>query len=51
MVIYSFSTVPYLDGEDEADGKKHVRVSPHMNDVTMESHSDGQDDGYFLRTL
>jgi hypothetical protein len=31
--------------------RKHVRVPPHMNVVPTESHSDGQNAGYFLRTL
>jgi hypothetical protein len=31
--------------------RKHVRASPCMNDVPTESHSDGQDVGYFLRTI
>jgi hypothetical protein len=31
--------------------RKHVRVPPRRNDVPMESHSDGQDAGYFSRTL
>jgi hypothetical protein len=37
-----FSTFPYLDGKDEADGKKAM---------LMESHSDGQNAGYFPMTL
>jgi hypothetical protein len=31
--------------------RKHVRALPHMNVAPTESHSDGQDAGYFLRTL
>jgi hypothetical protein len=31
--------------------RKHVRVSPHRNVVPTESHSDGQNAGYFSRTL
>jgi hypothetical protein len=31
--------------------RKHVRAPLHRNDVPMESHSDGQDAGYFLRTV
>jgi hypothetical protein len=31
--------------------RKHVRVPPHRNVVPTESHSDGQNVGYFLRTL
>jgi hypothetical protein len=31
--------------------RKHVRAPLHRNDVPMESHSDGQDAGYFPRTL
>jgi hypothetical protein len=31
--------------------RKHVRAPPHRNVVPTESHSDGQDNGYFPRTL
>jgi hypothetical protein len=31
--------------------RKHVNVPPRRNIVHMESHSDGQNAGYFLRTL
>jgi hypothetical protein len=31
--------------------RKHIRAPPHRNVVPMESHSDGQNAGYFLRTL
>jgi hypothetical protein len=31
--------------------RKHVRAPPRRNVVPMESHSDGQNVGYFLRTL
>jgi hypothetical protein len=31
--------------------RKHVRVPPRRNVVPTESHNDGQDVGYFLRTL
>jgi hypothetical protein len=31
--------------------RKHVRAPPCRNVVSMESHSDGQNVGYFLRTL
>jgi hypothetical protein len=31
--------------------RKHVRGPPHRDVVPTESHSDGQDAGYFLRTL
>jgi hypothetical protein len=31
--------------------RKHVRASPRRNVVPTESHSDGQNAGYFLRTL
>jgi hypothetical protein len=31
--------------------KKHVRAPPRRNVVPMESHSDGQNAGYFPRTL
>jgi hypothetical protein len=31
--------------------RKHIRVPPRRNVVPTESHSDGQNAGYFLRTL
>jgi hypothetical protein len=31
--------------------RKHIRAPPRRNVVPTESHSDGQDVGYFLRTL
>jgi hypothetical protein len=31
--------------------RKHVHAPPRRNVVPMESHSDGQNVGYFLRTL
>jgi hypothetical protein len=31
--------------------RKHVRMPPHRNVVLTESHSDGQNAGYFPRTL
>jgi hypothetical protein len=31
--------------------RKHVRTPPHRNVVPTQSHSDGQNAGYFLRTL
>jgi hypothetical protein len=31
--------------------RKHVHAPPRWNVVPTESHSDGQNDGYFLRTL
>jgi hypothetical protein len=31
--------------------RKHVHAPPRRNVVPMESHSDGQNDGYFPRTL
>jgi hypothetical protein len=31
--------------------RKHVRTPPRRNDVPTESHNDGQDAGYFPRTL
>jgi hypothetical protein len=31
--------------------RKHVRAPPHRDAVPTESHSDGQEVGYFLRTL
>jgi hypothetical protein len=31
--------------------RKHVRALPHRNVVPTESHTDGQNVGYFMRTL
>jgi hypothetical protein len=31
--------------------RKHIHTPPHRNVVPIESHSDGQNAGYFLRTL
>jgi hypothetical protein len=31
--------------------RKHICVAPHRNVVPMESHGDGQNVGYFSRTL
>jgi hypothetical protein len=31
--------------------RKHIHAPPHWNVVPTESHSDGQNAGYFLRTL
>jgi hypothetical protein len=31
--------------------RKHIRALPHRNAVPTESHSDGQNAGYFPRTL
>jgi hypothetical protein len=31
--------------------RKHVRAPPHRNALPTESHSDGQEAGYFPRTL
>jgi hypothetical protein len=31
--------------------RKHIRALPHRNAMPIESHSDGQNAGYFLRTL
>jgi hypothetical protein len=31
--------------------RKHIHAPPRRNVVPMESHSDGQNVGYFLRTL
>jgi hypothetical protein len=31
--------------------RKHIRTPPHRNVMPTESHSDGQNAGYFLRTL
>jgi hypothetical protein len=50
MVIY-YRLLLFLDGKSEATARKHVRAPPRRNVVLMVSHSDGQNDGYFPRTL
>jgi hypothetical protein len=32
-------------------GRKHVRAPLHKNSMRTKSHNDGQNAGYFLRTL
>jgi hypothetical protein len=50
MVIYS-RLLLFLDGRSEADSEEAHRVPPCRNVVPTDSHSDGQNAGYFLRTL
>jgi hypothetical protein len=50
MVIYSHLLL-FLDGKSEADNEEARSRTPHRNVVPTESHSDGQNAGYFLRTL
>jgi hypothetical protein len=40
-----------LDVRAKLTVRKHVRASPRRNAMPTESHSDGQNDGYFPRTL
>jgi hypothetical protein len=51
MVIYSHLLLFPLMAGVKLTGRKHVRVPPHRNVVPTESHSDGQNVGYFPRTL
>jgi hypothetical protein len=36
---------------EKLTARKHIPAPPHRNVVPTESHCDGQNDGYFLRTL
>jgi hypothetical protein len=45
------STFSYLDGKDEADSKEACSCTVRRNAMPTESHSDGQNVGYFPRTL
>jgi hypothetical protein len=38
-------------GRAKLTARKHICVPPHRNVVPMESHGDGQNAGYFSRTL
>jgi hypothetical protein len=51
MVIYSLLPSLLYMVRMKLTARKHVHAPPHRNDVPMESHSDGQDAGYFPRTL
>jgi hypothetical protein len=51
MVIYSHLLLFFQMAMVKLTARKHVCAPPHRNAVPMESHSDGQNAGYFLRTL
>jgi hypothetical protein len=51
MVIYSHLLLFFKMARMKLTARKHVRASLCRNAVPMESHSDGQRAGYFLRTL
>jgi hypothetical protein len=51
MVIYSCLPSLIWMAKMKLTAKKHVRAPPHRNVVPTESHSDGQNAGYFPRTL
>jgi hypothetical protein len=51
MVIYSFLPSLIQMARMKLMARKHVRAPPRRNVVPTESHNDGQDVGYFLRTL
>jgi hypothetical protein len=51
MVIYTFLLSLLWMARMKLTAKKHVRAPPSRNVVPVGSHSDGQDDGHFPRTL
>jgi hypothetical protein len=51
MVIYSRLLLFLYMARVKLTVRKHIRVPPRRNVVPTESHSDGQNAGYFLRTL
>jgi hypothetical protein len=51
MVIYSRLLLFFQMARAKLTVRKHTRVPPHRNVVPTESHSDGQNAGYFPRTL
>jgi hypothetical protein len=51
MAIYSFLPSLLQMARMKLTTRKRVRAPPRRNDVPTESHSDGQDTGYFLRSL
>jgi hypothetical protein len=51
MVIYYFLPSLIYMARMKLTARKHVRALPHRNAMPIESHSDGQNAGYFLRTL
>jgi hypothetical protein len=51
MVIYSFLPSLIYMARMKLTVRKHVCAPPGRNAVPTESHSDGQNVGYFLRTL
>jgi hypothetical protein len=51
MVIYSFLPSLIKMARMKLTARKHVCAPPRRNVVPMESHSNGQNAGYFSRTL
>jgi hypothetical protein len=51
MVIYSFPPSHIWMARMKMTARKHVLVPPRRNVVPIKSHSDGQNVGYFPRTL
>jgi hypothetical protein len=51
MVIYSRLLLFVLMARVKLTARKHVREPPHRNVVPMKFYSDGQNVGYFPRTL
>jgi hypothetical protein len=51
MIIYSRLFLFLQMARVKLTVRKHVRAPPCRNAVPMESHNDGQNAGYFLRTL
>jgi hypothetical protein len=51
MVIYSRLLLFFLMARAKLTARKHVRAPPRRNVAPTESHSDGQNARYFLRTL
>jgi hypothetical protein len=51
MVIYSCLPSLIWIARMKLTSRKHVRAPSHRNAVSTESHNDGQNTGYFPRTL
>jgi hypothetical protein len=51
MVIYSLLPPLIQMARMKLKARKHICAPPHRNVVPTESHNDGQDAGYFPRTL
>jgi hypothetical protein len=51
MIIYSHLLLFLEMARVKLTARKHVRAPPRWNVVLTESHNDGQNTGYFPRTL